>query len=230
MSGIICWACLILAISVLQFALLQWRSEFNKNQEKNESQQNQGSWWIQQRECFRSFPPQGCRRTYHPRLQQARWREVMEIKIPQSSIAKKEDRSGETWYRHRPIERFLPQILWAIHGKFLLSMLLKVGWWPFLVFSSVENWLWAFGSTRWNFLENETRNSTWFLSWGNPSWRNRAISCEWGNTPWKTGETRCRFSRRSMASTIRHWKRWSRLRIVSRIKIIRESGEWIRCD
>ena len=32
---------LTLAISVLQFALLQWRSEFNKNQEKNESQQNQ---------------------------------------------------------------------------------------------------------------------------------------------------------------------------------------------
>ena len=41
MSGIICCACSILAISVLQFALLQWRSEFNKNQEKNESQQNQ---------------------------------------------------------------------------------------------------------------------------------------------------------------------------------------------
>ena len=29
-----------------------------------------------------------------------------------------------------------------------------------------------------------------------------------------------------MASTIRHWKRWSRIGIVSRIKIIRESGEW----
>ena len=28
--------------SVLQFALLQWRSEFNMNQEKNESQRNQG--------------------------------------------------------------------------------------------------------------------------------------------------------------------------------------------
>ena len=34
-------ACLTLAISVPQFALLQWRSESNKNQEKNESQQNQ---------------------------------------------------------------------------------------------------------------------------------------------------------------------------------------------
>ena len=41
MSGIICGACSILAISVLQFVLLPWQSEFNKNQEKNQSQQNQ---------------------------------------------------------------------------------------------------------------------------------------------------------------------------------------------
>ena len=40
MSGIICCACSILAISVLQFALIQWRSDLNKIQEKNESQQN----------------------------------------------------------------------------------------------------------------------------------------------------------------------------------------------
>ena len=33
--------CLTLAISVLQFPLLQWRSELDKNQEKNESRQNQ---------------------------------------------------------------------------------------------------------------------------------------------------------------------------------------------
>ena len=32
---------LTLAISVLQFALLQWRNELNRKQEKNESQQNQ---------------------------------------------------------------------------------------------------------------------------------------------------------------------------------------------
>ena len=37
----ICCACSILAISVLQFALLQWRSDLNKIQEKNESQRNQ---------------------------------------------------------------------------------------------------------------------------------------------------------------------------------------------
>ena len=38
MSGIICCACSTLAISVLQFAPLQWQKGFNKNQEKNESQ------------------------------------------------------------------------------------------------------------------------------------------------------------------------------------------------
>ena len=43
MSGIICCACLTLAISVLQFVLLLWQSELNKNQEKNESQQNRDS-------------------------------------------------------------------------------------------------------------------------------------------------------------------------------------------
>ena len=36
----ICCACSILAISVLQCALTQWRNDLNKIQEKNESQQN----------------------------------------------------------------------------------------------------------------------------------------------------------------------------------------------
>ena len=45
------------------------------------------------------------------------------------------------------------------------------------------------------------------------------------NPSWQTGATRYRFSRRSMASTIRHWKRWSKIGIVSRIKIIRELGK-----
>ena len=63
MSGIICWACLILAISVPQFALLQWRSAFNPNQENKESQQNQDLWWIQQRGCHRS-----CRVQLHQTL------------------------------------------------------------------------------------------------------------------------------------------------------------------
>ena len=40
MSGIICCVCSILAISVLQFALIQCRNDLNKIQEKSESQQN----------------------------------------------------------------------------------------------------------------------------------------------------------------------------------------------
>ena len=39
-NGIICCACSISAISVLQFSLRRWRKDFNKIQEKNESQQN----------------------------------------------------------------------------------------------------------------------------------------------------------------------------------------------
>ena len=45
-------------------------------------------------------------------------------------------------------------------------------------------------------------------------------------TPRDRRETRYRFSRRGMASTTRYWEWWSRIGIVSRIKIIRESGEW----
>ena len=71
-----------------------------------------------------------------------------------------------------------------------------------------------------------TRNSTWFLSRGNPSWWNRVIRCEWGNASWQTGATRCRFSRKGMASTTRHWQRYNRIGNVSGIKIFRELGEW----
>ena len=40
MSGIICCACSISAISVLQCALIQWRNDLNTIQVKNEAQQN----------------------------------------------------------------------------------------------------------------------------------------------------------------------------------------------
>ena len=40
LNGIICCACSIFAISVLQFALIQWRNDLNKIQERNESQQS----------------------------------------------------------------------------------------------------------------------------------------------------------------------------------------------
>ena len=44
----------------------------------------------------------------------------------------------------------------------------------------------SIGTTRWNFLESDTRNSIWFLTRGNPSWWNRAIHCERGNASWQT--------------------------------------------
>ena len=71
-NGIIFCACLTLAISVLQFALLQWQNDFNKIQEKNQSQQNQNLWWISLRGCHRS-----CRLELH----WARGREITENKI-----------------------------------------------------------------------------------------------------------------------------------------------------
>ena len=71
-NGIICCACSKSAISVLQFVLKPRQKDYNTIQEKNESQRNRDQWWALL---------QGCHRTYHPRLQQARGREAMEIKI-----------------------------------------------------------------------------------------------------------------------------------------------------
>ena len=145
---------------------------------------------------------------------------------PWSTFASERGRIGENRYRQWPKDSFRLLLSWR---KFLLSKLLKVGWRPCFVFSRVENWYWdvrATGETRCNFLRSDTRIPTWFLSRGNSSWWNRAIRYERGNTSWRTGETRCPFSKRSMASTVRHWKRRSRIRIVSKIKIIREPREW----
>ena len=82
MSGTICCACSILAISVLQFALIQWRNELNKIQEKSESQQNRDLWWI-------LLP--GRRRSYRPQLQWARGRNITEVKIHGNQLLEKID-------------------------------------------------------------------------------------------------------------------------------------------
>ena len=148
---------------------------------------------------------------------------------PWSSLAEKEERSGRfdigmdrmkasDHYYH---EQFMESFSSARYSKWDDDRAWSCQEW--------KNWYWdarAIGATRWNFLESDTRNSTGFLSRGNPSWWNRAIRCEWSNASWQTGATRCRFSGSNMTSTIRHWKRWSRIGFVSRIKIIRESGEW----
>ena len=137
--------------------------------------------------------------------------------------------NGATWWRHRFIRSLRSSLQWAIYGKLLFSKLFKMGWRPRLVFSRVENWDWdvrAIGATWYNFLENDSKSSTW--SRGNSSRRNRAIRQERGNASWQIGATWYRFSRKGLASTIRHWKRRSRIGIVCRIKIIRESGAWSR--
>ena len=63
---------LISAISVLHFVLKPWQKDYNKIQEKYESQRNRDQWWALL---------QGCLQKYRPRPQKARWREAMEIKI-----------------------------------------------------------------------------------------------------------------------------------------------------
>ena len=83
------------------------------------------------------------------------------------------------------------------------SKLLLKKWRPCLVFSRVENWFWyirAIGATRWNFLEHDTKSSTWFLSWRNSARRNREIRRERGNTSWQIGATWS--SKRNKATTI----------------------------
>ena len=62
----------------------------------------------------------------------------------------------------------------------------------------------------------ETFSSASYLKWDDDR--------DWSFQDWKTYIEHT--SDRDMASTIRHWKRWSRNGIVSRIKIIRELGEW----
>ena len=82
MSGIICCACSILAISVLQFALIQWRNDLNKIQEKSESQQNRDLWWI-------LLP--GRRRSCRLQLQWTRGRNITEVKIHGNQLLEKID-------------------------------------------------------------------------------------------------------------------------------------------
>ena len=103
-----------------------------------------------------------------------------------------------------------------------------IGWRPCLVFSKVENWdcdVRPIGATWQNFWENWTQSSTW--SRRNSSRRNCAIRKGRESTSWQIGATWWyQFWRRGKTSKFRHEKRWHRIGIVWRIKIIRESGEW----
>ena len=82
MSGITCWACSILAISVLQFALIHWRNDL-KIQEQNESQQNRDLWWI-------LLP--GRHLSYRLQLQWALGRNIIEIKVLGNQLMEKIDK------------------------------------------------------------------------------------------------------------------------------------------
>ena len=110
---------------------------------------------------------------------------------PWSAIAEKKEGSGRPDIgigRKKASDNYYHE---QFMESFLLSKLLKVGWWPCLVFLRVENWFWvvrAIGETRWNFLESDTRNSTWFLSRRETHHDGTAQSvCEWGNTSWRPG-------------------------------------------
>ena len=164
MSGIICCACSISAISVLQCALTQWRNDPNKIQEKNESQQNRDRWWI-------LLPRR--RRTCRLQLQWARGREVMGVKIHGVLLLKRTDRGDLIKADlfdasdHHYHEQFVESLLF--------NKLFKMGWRPYLVFSRVENWdqdVRPIGATSWNFLEDGSKSSTWFLSRSDSTPRN----------------------------------------------------------
>ena len=183
MSGIICCACSISAISVLQFVLKPWRKDLNTIQEKK-------------RVTAKSRPMMSliARVPSHVSSSTSVSPEKRSYgnQNPWSTIAKKEERSGrpdisidrkrasDTYYHEQFVESFFSASFSKCDDD------------RGLVFLRVENWYWdvqAIGETRWNFSESDTRNSTWFLSRGNPSWWNRAIRPEWGDASWQIGTT-----------------------------------------
>ena len=88
-NGIIFSVCSISAISVLQFVLKRWQKDYNKIQEKSESQRNRDQL------CALL---QGLPRICHPRRQKARGREAMEIKVPGvRKLRKRIERSNSLW-------------------------------------------------------------------------------------------------------------------------------------
>ena len=111
---------------------------------------------------------------------------------PWSSIAKKEERSGRLdigidrlkasdYYYH---EQFMESFSSASYSKWDDDRAWSSQEWR----TDLETYERS-GATWWNFLENDTRSSTWFLSRGNSSRRNGAIRYERGNTSWQIGAT-----------------------------------------
>ena len=112
MSGIICCACSILAISVLQCALIQWRNDLNTTQKKNESQQKSRPMVN----LIARAPSHVSSSTSASPVNRSHGNQN-----PWNTIAEKEERSGVTWYRHRPIESFWLPLPWTILWKVACS-------------------------------------------------------------------------------------------------------------
>ena len=169
----------MLAIAVLQFALMQWRSDLNKIQEKSESQQNQDQWWI-------SLP--GRRRSYRPLFQWAPGREVTEVKIHRVQLLRKRiDRSD--------------LIKAQIYFKPLIISTMSNSWKASLQQVIQSGMTTVLGLLKWKteirrtndrgdlikLLGSDSKSSTW--SRGNSSRRNRAIRKERRNTSWQIAAT-----------------------------------------
>ena len=115
MSGIICWICLTLVISVLQLAPLQWQNDLNTIQERNESQQNRDQWWVLL---------QGRHRSYRPPTPVSPGKRHYGSQDPWSSIAQ-EDRSWRPGKGtdlieasdHHYHEQFMESFSWARYSK-----------------------------------------------------------------------------------------------------------------
>ena len=136
-------------------------------------------------------------------------------------------RIGETRCRQRPKDSFRLLLSWAMYGKFLFSKLLKVGWWPCLVFSRVENWYWdvrTIGESRCNFLGSDTRIPTWFLSRGNSAWWNRAGNvhdCNNGTTS---------IHGKKLSEQLSIHRKYNRSHTQTNVRHIYKIGVWARWD
>ena len=104
-----------------------------------------------------------------------------------------------------------------------------MGWRPVLVFSRVENWDWDVRA-----IGRHDKISWRMIRKVRPGFSHEEILLDGTAQSVKNEETPRDRSERpdidsreeARASTIRHWKRWSRIGVVSGIKIIRKQGEW----
>ena len=192
MSGIICCACSISAISVLQCTeTMAERAQKRSGEERVTAKS-------------RPMMNLNSRATSHVSSSWSYGRSW-------STIDDKEVRSRETWYRHRPNESFRLLLSWAIHESFSLSKLPRV-----------ENWDWA-TKTSWR-AARETR----------PGFSREETHHD-GTHQSVVNELmlRDRRERLDIDSQEGAWPSQfvigndeAQIGIVSRIKIIFESGEW----